>query len=67
MKIGKLEVNSKGWFWSGSKLVNPFVLLWRLTWLPLYMVSLGVFLIIALIAWGNTHQVKTIWRDTKPF
>lgn len=67
MKIGKLEVNSKGWFWNNSKIVNPFVLLWRFTWLPFYMLSLMVFLIIALIAWGNTRQVKTIWRETNPF
>lgn len=68
MKIGKLEVNSKGWFWKGTKLVNPFVLLWRLLFLPLYLVSLAIFLVIAFITWGgNTRQVKIIWRETNPF
>ena len=67
MKIGKLEWNSKGWFWDGQSIHPPYIMLWRVFWLIPYTVVLVLFCVVICITTLDTYQARQVLRDNRPF
>lgn len=54
------ELNLRKWEYKGEKLVNPILILWRLTLFPVYKLSLLLTCLLALVIFGK-YAAKEIW------
>lgn len=66
MKIGKLELNSKGWFWNGMGIHNPIRILWNLAIVPFYFLVLFLFCVVKVLITLDVSYFKDTWKTHSP-
>lgn len=62
MKLGKLERNSRGWFWDGMQLQHPTRILWNLAIAPVYFVVLFFFCIVRFAVTLDISDFRDTWK-----
>lgn len=65
MKLGKLEVNSHGWYWDHRRLNHPARMVWNVLMLPMYLVGLVLFCALAALITMDPAEAKRIWTENR--
>jgi len=67
LKVGKFEINKRGWYWNQMRLHHPVRILWNLLLMPFYYVALGLYCLVLAVYTLDMDQAKDVWRQHQLF
>ena len=67
MKLGKLEINKRGWYWDLRKINHPVRIVWNVLMLPFYLVGLVLFCALVALITLDPAEAKRIWTENQVY